>query len=307
MQLTNDPITALPSRLLTGDAAIYRENFNRRPFICRHSLADHPLFQVPRLLELGRSLAANSGEVWFDSGKADIGQRWDEMPVSGFNTAIEPAVIENMIRRIETANAWVVIRHAELDPEYKLILDSCMAEIKERICRDLKHEMKVQHAIIFISSPERISSYHIDRECNFLLQVQGSKEIHIFEQSDRTVLPEEEIERFWAVDNNAAKYKPEYQDRAKIFQLAPGNGVHIPVNAPHWVKNGSEVSVSLSINFHFRDELLADIYKMNHVLRKLGMHPTPPGSSILADAVKRTAYQGVKRAAAIKSRFSAIR
>ena len=304
MQPTDAPKTELPSRLLTGDATIYRENFNRQPFLCAHSLAGHPLFQIPRLLELGSSLAASSGEVWFDSGKADVGQRWDEMPVSGFNTRIEPTVIESMIRRIETADAWVVIRHAELDPEYRVILESCMSEVKERIGRDLKNEMKVQHAIIFISSPGRISSYHIDRECNFLLQIHGAKEIHIFEQDDRAVLPEEEIERFWAVDNNAAKYKPEYQDRARIFQLEPGNGVHIPVNAPHWVKNGPEVSVSLSINFHFRDELLGDLYRMNHVLRKLGIHPAPPGKSALSDAVKRTAYQGVKRAAAIKGRLS---
>ena len=51
---------------------------------------------------------------------------------------------------------------------------------------------------------------------------------------------------------------------------------------------------------------------MNHVLRKLGMRPTPPGRSTLADAVKRTAYQGVKRGGdqepvlgkSIESRFS---
>lgn len=289
--------------LLGGSAATYREHFNRQPFLCEHNLTDHPLFSIPRLLQLGSSLAAGSGEVWFDAGKADVGQRWDEMPVSGFNTAIDPSVIETMIRRIEVSDAWVVIRHAEKDPEYREILDGCMNEIKALIGRDLRDEMKVQHAIIFISSPERISSYHIDRECNFLLQIRGDKEIHIFEQGDRAVLPEEEIERFWAVDNNAAKYKPEYQDRARIFHLEPGTGVHIPVNAPHWVKNGPNVSVSLSINFHFRDELLADIYRMNHVLRKLGLRPTPPGHSRVSDAVKRTAYKGVKRAAEIKGRI----
>src|SRR5438270_332982 len=84
-------------------------------------------------------------------------------------------------------------------------------------------------SIIFITSPLRVSSYHIDRECNFLLQIRGAKTIHVFDQNDREVLSEQELESFWTVDNNAAVYKPQLQNRANSYLLQPGCGVHIPV------------------------------------------------------------------------------
>ena len=39
--------------------------------------------------------------------------------------------------------------------------------------------MKKCDALIFVTSPNRITPYHIDRECNFLMQVSGSKTISI--------------------------------------------------------------------------------------------------------------------------------
>ena len=154
--------------------------------------------------------------------------------------------------------------------------------------------VKLRNAIIFINSPNRISTYHIDRECNCLLQIRGTKTLSIFDRNDREVLPEEEIERFWAVDNNSAVYKPHLQNRARVFELPPGRGVHIPVNAPHWVRNGPEVSVSLSINFHYHDAMLADVYRANYWLRKLGVRPAAPRESALRDAVKSTVYRSMR-------------
>jgi hypothetical protein len=111
----------------------------------------------------------------------------------------------------------------------------------------------------------------------------------VFDQNDRDVLPEAEVERFWAVDTNAALYKPEFQDRATPFRLAPGNGVHIPVNAPHWVRNDDNVSISLSVNFMWKDSDRANIYYANYLMRKLGMNPRPPRHSRFSDAAKNAA------------------
>jgi hypothetical protein len=56
------------------------------------------------------------------------------------------------------------------------------------------------------------------------------------------------------------------------------------------VQNGPQVSVSLNINFHYKDRELADIYRANHWLRRLGFKPRPPRQSALLDGVKRTVY-----------------
>ena len=196
-------------QLIDGDPRIFREQFNRNPFPVRHQLASHPLFELPNLMEFARRVAvASPGDIHYDTGDVGINQRWSEAARGGLP-------VDEAIRRIQDEQAWIFFKWAEKDPDYSALLDQCLAQIQERSGVDLKRVMKVREAIIFITSPNRITTYHIDRECNFLLQIAGSKTISIFDREDRNVLTEEEIERFWSVDNNAARYKEQYQDRAQ--------------------------------------------------------------------------------------------
>jgi hypothetical protein len=260
------------------NAARFREQFNHHSFEFAHRLSAHRLFEIPRLIELSKRLAS-TGSVYYDAGEIQVGQRWDQTPPGTHS-------IEETIRRIQEAGAWIILRRAEQDPEYAALLDECMAEIQNLLGRNLKKVMKVQDAIVFITSPHRVTAYHIDRECNFILQIHGQKDISVFDKDDREVLPEEEIERFWMVDNNAAIYKEHYQNRARVYRMAPGKAIHVPVNAPHWVKNGNNISVTLSVNFQFRENFPAHVYRANYLLRKVGISPTPPGKSSSRDALK---------------------
>lgn len=75
-------------------------------------------------------------------------------------------------------------------------------------------------------------------------------------------------------------------------------------NAPHWVQNGDEVSISLSITWRTRSTgRTGAVLAMNHRLRARGLHPHAPGTSRLADATKVTAH----RALAVKERLTARR
>lgn len=279
------------TRIFECDPVEFREQFDRRSFEFSHYLSGHPLFEIPRLVELSKKLSETNG-VYYDAGDIRVGQRWENCPSGSLS-------VDETICRISDAGAWIILRRAEEDPEYRVILDDCMAEIRSLLGGDLNEEMMLQNAIIFITSPNRISTYHIDRECNWILQIHGEKDISIFDKNDRNVLSEEEIERFWTVDNNAATYKDQFQSRAMVYRLAPGKAVHVPVNAPHWVKNDNNISVTLSVNFQFRDSFRADLYRANYYLRKIGFSPTPPGKSKLLDSLKRAAYgraRAVRRA-----------
>ena len=267
----------VPSSDFTG-------KFNRLPFLFNHNLANHPLFTLPRLLELAQETQRTHKEdLYYDVGKdVAIGTRWDAMGA--------PPPLEDAMERIQNNGAWISLHQAQRDPEYAILFDQCMAEFSTHTGLDFKKLMRVQDALIFITSPNRVTTYHIDRECNFLLQIRGSKTIHVFDQKDREVLPELEIERFWTVDNNAPTYKPELQDRATSLRLVPGNGVHIPVNAPHWLKNDDNISVSLSVNFTWHDSERANIYRANHLMRKFfkrfDFQPLPPFQSPIQDTAK---------------------
>jgi len=282
---------SISERWIEADPAQFHEKFNRKSFEIRHYLATHPLFQLPKLLELAdRTLKNRPKEIYYDAGDIKIDQRWDAVPERPFS------VVEAM-ERIETCGAWFIFRSAQNDPEYRVLLDRGLAEIKEHIGPGIDSQIMVEDIIIFVTSPKRVTTYHIDRECNFLLQIKGTKTMYVFDREDRDVLPEEEIERFWTIDNNSAAYKPHLQDRAIAYKMAPGVGVHIPVNSPHWLQNDDNVSVSLSVNFQFKDPLRANAYRANFLLRKLGLKPTPPGVSPALDAVKSQAVKPIVWAA----------
>jgi hypothetical protein len=260
-----------------------KEGFNQRSFEVLHRLSTHPLFQLPKLLELAeRTAKTRPDDLYFDMGNVRPGQRWDEIPGSNFS-AVEA------LRQLQHSDAWFIFRHTQRDPDYKDLFDRGLREIKEIAGDGVDSQIRQEDIIIFVTSPKRVTPYHMDRECNFLLQISGTKTVYVFDRDDREILPDQEIERFWAVDNNAPIFRPEYQNRATPYKLVPGTGVHIPVNFPHWVQNDDNISVSLSVNFQFLDSMRANLYRSNYYLRKLGLKPSPPGIHATRDAAKTLA------------------
>jgi hypothetical protein len=285
--LSNPPIQTETEKWIEADAADFAAKFDRKSFEIRHHLETHPLFQMPKLMELAERTLKNRPEgIYYDAGEIKVDQRWDAVQKTNFS-AMEA------MERVETCGAWFIFRSAQQDPEYRPILDHSLGELKRFMGLGINNEIMVEDIIIFVTSPNRVTSYHIDRECNFLLQIKGTKTMWVFDREDRDVLPEAEIEKFWTVDNNAPVYKPHLQERATAYHMTPGMGVHIPVNCPHWLKNDNNVSVSLSVNFQFKDSIRANAYRANYWLRKLGITPTPPGQSAALDSLKAQAVKPV--------------
>lgn len=275
-------LTSIPaqSTIFDPNHPGFREDFDEKPFLFSHCFTeDHPLFKLSRIRELIENPATRPWAI-YDSGEIRIDQRWDAMPPKTLS-------VEETFDRIDNAGAWMMLRHVHLDPDYRELLDQCLSEVKQLSGREIDEDKKSQEAIIFLTSPNRVTSYHIDRECNFLMQVGGEKTINVFDRNDREVVPEQELESFWSKDNNAGVYKPQFQDRAHVFQMKPGTGVHIPVNSPHWLKNGNNISISFSISYQYKDWRRKYVYQANYYLRKLGLNPTPPGQSAFKDNAKR--------------------
>jgi hypothetical protein len=279
----DDAVAPGVPKALEADALLFQQCFNRAAFEFAHHLAGHPLFELPRLLELAKSLP--DADVYYDAGDIRVDQRWDQIPRTQLS-------VEELIERIKHAGAWILLRGTHKDPRYAALLRQCVEEVQDVVGAAFPKRFKCLRGLVFITSPNRVTTYHIDRECNYLLQIHGEKVIYVFDRFDREVLPEVEIERFWSVDNNAAVYKPHYQGRGREFQMRPGVGVHLPVNAPHWLKNGDNISVTLAVTFQFPDSYLANVYRTNYFLRKAGINPLPPGRSKLRDGLKGWAMGG---------------
>jgi hypothetical protein len=275
--------------LLEIDGETFRASFNRAPFLIRHHLADHPLFSLQRLIELANRLPEE--KIKYNGADISIATGLYEGPRTGLS-------VRETIQQIEECRSWMVINNVELDPEYRQLLDRCLDEVQ--LFSDLMDPgMFQREGFIFISSPGSITPFHMDPEYNFLLQIRGEKQISIWGGKDRSVLSEITLEKYFSDVERQIAFKEEYQRKASIFELTPGTGLHFPVVAPHWVRNGDGVSVSLSVTFRTpASERRRIVYCANADLRRRGLNPRPPGASAFGDLAKFYAFRaqsGIKR------------
>ena len=273
-------------RLLDIDATTFAAGFNRKPFTIRHHLGSHPLFALPRLIELSRALDPSTVE--YNAGQIPISMDPKQTPRTGLG-------IEETIRRIEDCSSWMVLKFVERNPPYRELLLQCLEEVKV-YARASHPDMRLPQGFIFISSAGSVTPYHMDPEHNFLLQIRGDKTMSVFDGGDRTLLSEEELEQFYGGAHRNMVFKDEYQAKAFSFQLKPGDGLHVPVTFPHHVRVGSTYSISFSITFRTPDlDRRALIYDLNGRLRRRGYRPVPFGRSALRDTVKFQAARVLRK------------
>lgn len=283
---------ALPNERLQSDHLLdinpreFRECFDRRPFLIGHHLCDHPAFALPRLLELARSLPEKNVE--YNAGKLPVTCDPKLTPRNGLS-------IEETVRRIAECKSWMVLKYVEQSPEYRDVLLQCLSEVKTH-SDPIRPGMELPQAFIFLTSPGSVTPYHMDPEHNFLLQIRGSKIVHLFDPHDPNVLTQEELERFYRGAHRNMVLRDENRSKAWVYDLKPGFGLHFPVTAPHWVQNRDEVSISFSITFRTPDlDRRSMLHTVNGFLRDRGINPAPVGKRPWADRLKTSAYRAYRK------------
>ena len=272
------------NKLLDIDAETFRTSFNQRPFFINHNLVDHPLFALPRLIELSRILPEE--HVIYHSGEIRPETTlYTGAPRTGLSS-------EETLKEIEECRSWMVLRYVEKDPEYRDLLDSVLDEVQV-YTEPVDPGMLMRQAFIFITSPFGVTPWHTDPEFSFLLQIRGNKTLKIVNPSP---LSEKELEDYFATLRNP-DFREEYYEAASTYDLSEGQGLHFPLTVPHWVHNGDRVAISISITFQtYATERRTLLYKANHAMRKRGFSPTPVGKSPLRDAAKFNAFRAARRA-----------
>ncbi|MBV9103850.1 MAG: hypothetical protein JO060_09670 [Candidatus Eremiobacteraeota bacterium] len=277
----------MTDQLLDVDDAALRAAYNRRSFAFQHALHENSAFDLANLV----TLASRIGSAYTATGSAQVGDGWRSQ-------APRQSLAET-VAAMPSSDALVLLKGLEDDRDYGQIFRRVLAEVVEAVGDTLRADIEKARATLIISSPRRVTPYHIDAETNFLLQLRGEKIVNVFDPFDRTVLTETELEAFYSGDLSAARYREERQVDAATFHFGPGMALHIPLHAPHWVRNGDAVSVAISINCSLRSNARrARVYKINAMLRRRGLSPAPPGVCGWRDGYKvalASAHEGARR------------
>lgn len=245
------------------------------PARLHHSLTDHPLLTMDRLIALARKLPECSVE--YNSGDLPIGQDPSQTPMNGLTP-------EETVRRIAENRSWIVLKNIEQDADYAALLEACLSDIAPA-AKAKTGAMHKREGFIFVSSPDSVTPFHMDPEHNILMQVRGSKTFSIFPSSADAIAGAEAHEAFHRPGGHRnLPYSEEYEQLAEQVQLSPGDALYVPVKSPHWVKVGPEVSVSLSITWRSEaSDAEAHLRRANGWLRAKGVTPPKPGERPMRD------------------------
>jgi hypothetical protein len=279
-------------KLLSVDDDMFSAYFDRHPFKISHDLVNHPLLQLPRLVELARSLdspilyfrgdhAINQVDADAADGSGESKRTFADRKLS------RPALsATETIAQIESCRAWMQLRDVSSDPEYASLLEKIIDEFRvpsERVAPGLS----APRADIFVSSPGATTPFHLDEEHNFLLQIRGSKKLSIANGFDPAVLDRACLSSYFRGSGELVPFSEHLGQHSIHVDLLPGEGVHIPPCFPHWVQNGDAVSISLGILWY--SDVTARrryLYRVNGWMERAGLKPAAPGDRPMSDAIK---------------------
>jgi len=284
-------MNAVSASLLSCDSEsrqLIRAQYDRKPFAFKHNLHNSKYFSWDAIMALAARMAPKANRWYFEEG--------DTKPKNGWSGGDAGRTLTEILAGIGENRSLVLLKRVHEDPEYKEILETLGEELSDMLGFDLGSRYYDGLMTLIIASPGRITPYHLDGDSNMLMQIRGTKSLYVFDRNDREVLPSHELEGFWSGDIKAPTYKEHLQNRACEYAIGPGDGVHNPVTYPHWAQNGPEISIALSVNFKRVIDNVADSYKVNSQLRKLGLHPLEPGRVKTVDHLKGLAYRTVKQA-----------
>jgi len=251
-----------------------------------HGLVSHDLLTLDALAKLSAVLPEKSIE--YNSGDLPVGIAPEDVPDNGLSIA-------DTILDIENSNSWAVLKNIEQVPEYEALLLSLLEEIRPVLERKTGAMLRPQ-GFVFVSSPNAMTPYHFDPEHNILLQLRGSKAMTVFPAGDERFAPATLHETYHTGGPRNLIWNDEFLDSGEEHQLAPGQAIFVPVMAPHFVKNGPEPSISLSITWRSDWSFAeADARAFNHLLRGWGLNPKVPGRFPAQNRAKALALRALRR------------
>jgi hypothetical protein len=191
----------------------------------------------------------------------------------------------DVIRDLHNANAWLTLLNVEDDPGMAEIMNAQLDRLAAGIMakQGKRVKMRKRVAFVFVSSPNSVTPVHFDIEHSLLMQVSGCKTVSIG-RWENDAARRHEFDRYW--DGSHGRIET-LQPEAAAYTMTPGRAVYIPPGTPHWVHNGPDISLSVTLTYFtaatVRENRVEDF---NSHLRRRHLKPQEPGRSAAVDTAK---------------------
>ena len=192
----------------------------------------------------------------------------------------------DVIRDLRNANAWLTLLNVEDDPGLAEIMNTHLDQLEAGIIArrgSKRGKMHKRVAFVFVSSPNSVTPVHFDIEHSLLMQVSGCKTVSIG-RFENAAVRRREFDRYWDGSHGRIEQLPPEE---AVYTLTPGRAVYIPPGTPHWVHNGPDVSLSVTLTYFTAATVRENrVESFNAQLRRLHLNPREPGRSAAIDTAK---------------------
>ena len=191
----------------------------------------------------------------------------------------------DVIRDLQNANAWLTLLNVEDDPGMAELMNTYLDHLEMGMSakQGKRVKMRKRVAFVFVSSPNSVTPVHFDIEHSLLMQVSGCKTVSVGRfESDAT--RRHEFDRYW---NGSHGRIEDLQPEVASYTMTPGRAVYIPPGTPHWVHNGPDISLSVTLTYFTAATVRENrVENFNAKLRRRNLNPREPGRSAAVDTAK---------------------
>jgi len=205
-----------------------------------------------------------------------------------------------MLAAIARGRLWFhLFRMQDVNPEYNRVTDQLFSELGKTLPA---FKAVNRSATLILSSPTALVYYHADAQFNFLWHIRGSKRVWAYPAGDRELIDQELMEDIFAsCADEEVPFKPEFDRKANVFELNPGEVICWPLNSPHRVTNLAGINVSLSTVYEteasYRRKL---VYNANRFFRRSCLIPLwSTNETGVGSYLKRSAFKLFQKAGAV--------
>lgn len=205
-------------------------------FVAEHRLAELSLFTDEELIRMldkhpRKDLGVNT--MGSDPVRRSEWQEGDAGDLDG----------KTLLDITKRGRLWLNVRRVmDHHPEFLSIVNTLYDEL-ETLCGE---GMFNRSANLLISSPTAMVYYHLDCPANMLWHVRGEKQVWAYPLESGIVSPETIEAVLTGEASEELVFKPEYDIKAEVVNLKPGQMITWPQHTPHRVVNSSGLNVSLS-------------------------------------------------------------